>query len=83
MTLMHEELDLNQAVDVFWFYFGYSGLFTLHDENGWSYERAEHGSAVRPAGLCCEIIRRIKHAVRFQLSKERKTSSQLQALKTR
>jgi hypothetical protein len=22
MTLMHEELDLNQAVDVFWFYFG-------------------------------------------------------------
>jgi hypothetical protein len=26
---------------VFWFYFGYSGLFTLHDENGWSYERAE------------------------------------------
>ena len=37
-----EELDLNQAVDVLWFYFGYSGLFTLHDENGWSYERAEH-----------------------------------------
>ena len=35
MTLMHEELDLNQAVDVFWFYFGYSGLFTLHDENAW------------------------------------------------
>ena len=39
---LHEELDRNQAVDVFWFYFGYSGLFTLHDENGWSYERAEH-----------------------------------------
>ena len=39
---LREELDLNQAVDVFWFYFGYSGLFTLHDENGWSYERAEH-----------------------------------------
>ena len=38
---LREELDLNQAVDVFWFYFGYSGLFTLHDENGWSYERAE------------------------------------------
>jgi hypothetical protein len=32
MTLMHEELDLNQAVDVFWFYFGYSGLFTLLDD---------------------------------------------------
>jgi hypothetical protein len=27
---------------VFWFYFRCSGLFTLHDENGWSYERAEH-----------------------------------------
>src|SRR5260370_16790364 len=38
---LREELDLNQAVDVFWFYFGYSGLFTLHDENEWSYERAE------------------------------------------
>jgi hypothetical protein len=39
---LREELYLNEAVDVFWFYFGYSGLFTLHDENGWSYERAEH-----------------------------------------
>jgi hypothetical protein len=26
---------------VLWFYFGYSALFTLHDENGWSYARAE------------------------------------------
>jgi AcrR family transcriptional regulator len=34
-------MDLDQAVDVFWFYFGYSGFFTLHDENGWTYERAE------------------------------------------
>jgi len=39
---LREEFDLNQAVDVFWFYFGYSGLFTLHDENGWSYEQTEH-----------------------------------------
>jgi len=38
---LREDLDLDEAVDVFWFYFGYSGLFTLHDENGWSYERAE------------------------------------------
>ena len=36
------EFDLNQAVDVFWFYFGYSGLFTPHEENGWSYDRIEH-----------------------------------------
>jgi hypothetical protein len=30
---LREELDLNQAVDVFWFNFGYSGPFTLHDES--------------------------------------------------
>jgi hypothetical protein len=34
-------MDVEQAVGVLWFYFGYSGLFTLRDENGWSYERAE------------------------------------------
>jgi AcrR family transcriptional regulator len=39
---LREDLELTDAVDVFWFYFGYSGLFTLHDENGWSFERAEH-----------------------------------------
>jgi AcrR family transcriptional regulator len=38
---LHDAMDVNQAVDVFWFYFGYAGLFTLHDDNGWSYERAE------------------------------------------
>jgi AcrR family transcriptional regulator len=38
---LREGIDLNQAVDVLWFYFGYSGLFTLVDDNGWSYERAE------------------------------------------
>ncbi len=34
-------IDANQAVDVLWFYFGYSGLFTLVDDNGWPYDRAE------------------------------------------
>ena len=24
-----------------WFYFGYSSYFTLHDDNHWSYQRAE------------------------------------------
>jgi AcrR family transcriptional regulator len=47
---LREDLDFDQAVDVFWFYFGYSGLITLHDENGWSYERAEHW-------LCSEASR--------------------------
>ena len=27
---------MNEAVDAFWFYFGYAGLFACHDENGWS-----------------------------------------------
>ncbi|MDB5410038.1 MAG: transcriptional regulator, TetR family [Rhodospirillales bacterium] len=39
---LHEELDLGQAVDVLWFFFGYSGFLTLHEENGWSFQRAEH-----------------------------------------
>jgi AcrR family transcriptional regulator len=34
-------IDVEAAVDVMWFYFGYAGLFTLHDDNGWTYERAE------------------------------------------
>jgi hypothetical protein len=29
-------------MDLLWFYFGYSSYFTRHDDNGWSYERAEH-----------------------------------------
>jgi AcrR family transcriptional regulator len=33
--------DVKHATDVLWFYFGYVGLFTMHDENGWSYDQAE------------------------------------------
>jgi len=32
---------VEHAVDVLWFYFGYSSYFTLHDDNGWSYKKAE------------------------------------------
>jgi AcrR family transcriptional regulator len=35
-------MGVADAVDLLWFYFGYSSYFTLHDDNGWSYERAEH-----------------------------------------
>jgi AcrR family transcriptional regulator len=42
LNALHPGIDENQALDVLWFYFGYSGLFTLHDDNGWSYERCEH-----------------------------------------
>jgi len=38
---LHEGTSVSQAVDLLWFYFGYAGLFTLHDDLGWSYERAE------------------------------------------
>lgn len=37
---LREGLDLDLAVDIFWFYFGYSGFQVLHYENGWSFERA-------------------------------------------
>jgi AcrR family transcriptional regulator len=39
---LRDGIDETHAVDILWFYFGYSSYFTLHDDNGWSYERAEH-----------------------------------------
>jgi AcrR family transcriptional regulator len=44
---LRSELDIAGAVDLFWFYFGYTSYFTLHDDNGWSYDRAEHWLADR------------------------------------
>jgi AcrR family transcriptional regulator len=38
---LREGLDVRQAVDVLWFYFGYWGMFVLLDENDWSYDQAE------------------------------------------
>jgi len=46
-------LDVEQAVDLLWFYFGYGSLFTLHDDNGWSYERAEQWLADQ---ACRELL---------------------------
>ncbi|WP_405093808.1 TetR/AcrR family transcriptional regulator [Micromonospora sp. NBC_01392] len=34
-------MDVAEATDILWFYFGYSGYFTLLDDNGWTYERSE------------------------------------------
>jgi len=42
-------------VDILWFYFGYASYFTLHDENGWSYERAERWLADQ---ACRELLSR-------------------------
>jgi hypothetical protein len=44
---LRRELDIAGAVDLFWFYFGYTSYFTLHDDNGWSYDRAERWLADR------------------------------------
>ena len=38
---LHPDLSVPEATDTLWFYFGYTGFFTLVDDNGWSYERAE------------------------------------------
>ena len=34
-------MSVTDAVDLLWFYFGYSSYFTLTDDNNWPYERAE------------------------------------------
>ncbi len=47
LDALRRELDITSAVDLFWFYFGYTSYFTLHDDNGWSYDRAERWLADR------------------------------------
>ena len=42
-------INAADAADLLWFYFGYSSYFTLHDDNGWSYERAERWLADQAA----------------------------------
>jgi AcrR family transcriptional regulator len=39
---LREGADVAYATDVLWLYFGYGSLYTLHHENGWSYDKAEH-----------------------------------------
>ncbi len=46
-------VDVARAVDLLWFYFGYASYFTLHDDNGWSYEQAEHWLADQ---ACRELL---------------------------
>ena len=38
---LREGLDADEATDILWFYLGYAGYFTLVDDNGWSYAKAE------------------------------------------
>ena len=50
---LRPDVDVEHAVDLLWFYFGYGSLFTLHDDNGWSYERAEQWLADQ---ACRELL---------------------------
>jgi AcrR family transcriptional regulator len=38
---LRDGVDVAQAGDILWFYFGYGALSMLHDEIGWTYDRAE------------------------------------------
>ncbi|RAO29971.1 hypothetical protein PSN13_05170 [Micromonospora saelicesensis] len=38
---LREGTTLAEATDILWFYFGYSGYFTLLDDNGWTFEQSE------------------------------------------
>jgi AcrR family transcriptional regulator len=38
---LHPEMTVEHATDTLWFYFGYAGYFTLVDDNGWTFEKAE------------------------------------------
>jgi AcrR family transcriptional regulator len=38
---LRPDLSLQAATDILWFFFGYWGYYTLHNENGWPYEQAE------------------------------------------
>jgi AcrR family transcriptional regulator len=44
---LRDGADATYATDVLWLYFGYGSLYTLHHENGWSYDQAEHWLATQ------------------------------------
>jgi AcrR family transcriptional regulator len=52
---LRDGVDAAYAADILWFYFGYTSYFTLHDDNGWSYERAEQWLADQ---TCMALLRR-------------------------
>lgn len=41
LDALKPEITVKDAVDVLWFFFGYTGFFTLLDDNGWPAEKAE------------------------------------------
>jgi AcrR family transcriptional regulator len=64
LSSLRDGVDVACATDVLWFYFGYAGLFTMHDDNGWSYDRSEKWLAdqaihavLAPAGCRSSVAR--------------------------
>ena len=53
---LRDGLTAEEASDILWFYFGYAGYFTLVDDNGWSYSKAEEW--LREAA-CREVLKDI------------------------
>jgi AcrR family transcriptional regulator len=55
---LRDGLSVDEAGEVLWFYFGYWSWYTLHNENGWSYERSEAWllAAVRSAILKVDLV---------------------------
>jgi len=49
---LRDGLNAEEALDILWFYLGYRGLFTLVDDNGWTYARAGSGSLLRSSRPC-------------------------------
>jgi AcrR family transcriptional regulator len=42
-------VDVKKATDILWLYFGYAGLFVMHDDNGWTWDEAEEWLASQAA----------------------------------
>ena len=41
LRALRRGLSMQEATDILWFFFGYWGYYTLHNENGWTYEQAQ------------------------------------------
>ena len=57
-------IGIDDCVDLLWFYFGYSSYFTLHDDNGWSYERAQSWLAEQ---ACRTLLAPVRSRTRRQI----------------
>jgi len=47
LRALRKGINAAYATDVLWLYFGYGSIYTLHEENGWSYNQARDWLAVQ------------------------------------